>query len=148
MCQCQQQSCTIESQSLISIFDTKTSIFFSFSKTNKLGSSIHVLYFLKLAAYFCSTWMTSCMQLKKLEGQSFRTGILLGGWRQSVQKNVNLNNIQTARQTEFVTQRTNRLKIRMNILSNMFYYLNGKIEQDWLNLPFGSFKVKCKKLFL
>ena len=62
--------------------------------------------------------------------------------------NVNLNNIQTTRQTKFVTQRTNRLKIGMNILSDRFYYLNGKIELDWLNLPFGSYKVKCKKLFL
>ena len=46
--------------------------------------------------------------------------------------NVNLNNIQTTRQTKFITQRTNRLKIGMNILSNRFYYLNGKIDLDYL----------------
>ena len=28
-------------------------------------SSIHVLYFLLHASYFCSTWMTSCVYLKK-----------------------------------------------------------------------------------
>ena len=37
--------------------------------------------------------------------------------------NLNLNNIQTTRQTKFATQRTNRLKIAMNILSNRFRYL-------------------------
>ena len=42
----------------------------------------------------------------------------------------------------------NRLKIGMNMLSNRFFYLNGKIELDWFNLSFNSFKVKCKKLFL
>ena len=45
------------------------------------------------------------------------------------------------------TTKLNVLKIGMNILSNRFYYLNGKIELYWLNLPFGSYKVKCKKLF-
>ena len=62
--------------------------------------------------------------------------------------NFNLNNIQTTRQTEFATQRTNRFKIRMNILSNRLHYLKGKIELDLLNLSFGSYNVKCKKLFL
>ena len=33
----------------------------------KSTSSIHVLYFLLHAAYFCFTWMTSCMHLKKIE---------------------------------------------------------------------------------
>ena len=33
-------------------------------------------------------------------------------------------------------------------LSNRFVILNGKINIDWLNLPFESYKIKCKKLLL
>ena len=41
-----------------------------------------------------------------------------------------------------------RYKIGSNLLHNRFTVLNGKIELDWLNLPFNSFKLKCKTLFL
>ena len=41
-----------------------------------------------------------------------------------------------------------RYKIGSNLLHNRFTVLNGKIELDWLNLPFNSFKFKCKTLFL
>ena len=43
---------------------------------------------------------------------------------------------------------TKNYKIGNNILSNHFIILNGKIKYDWLNLPFNSFKLKCKELFL
>ena len=43
---------------------------------------------------------------------------------------------------------TKNYKIGNNILSNRFIILNGKIKYDWLNLPFNSFKLKCKELFL
>ena len=43
---------------------------------------------------------------------------------------------------------TKNYKIGSNILSNRFIILNGKIKYDWLNLPFNSFKLKCKELFL
>ena len=62
--------------------------------------------------------------------------------------NVNINFRNTSRQIHFHTHKSNRLKIGMNMLSNRFFYLNGKIELDWFNLSFNSFKVKCKKLFL
>ena len=48
-----------------------------------VSSSIHVLYFLRHAAYFWSTWITPCVHLKKYEGLLFWTDILVGGWRLS-----------------------------------------------------------------
>ena len=39
------------------------------------------------------------------------------------------------------------LKVGMNLISNRFYYLNGKIEMDWLNLSYNTYKVKCKNYF-
>ena len=62
--------------------------------------------------------------------------------------NINFNNIHTSRQTRFMTSKANRLKVGMNLISNRLYYLNGKIEMDWLNLSYNTYKVKCKKLFL
>ena len=41
-----------------------------------------------------------------------------------------------------------RYKIGSNLLHNRFTVLNGKIELDWLNLSFNSFKLKCNTLFL
>ena len=34
------------------------------------------------------------------------------------------------------------------ILLNRLHVLNGKIDKTWLNLSLGSFKIKCKELFL
>ena len=48
--------------------------------------------------------------------------------------NLNYNIIQTSRQTNCMTAKTNRLKLGMNLISNRFFYLNGKINLDWLNL--------------
>ena len=49
-------------------------------------SSIHVLYFLGHAAYFW-LYLDDVMRVfEKLEGQSFWTGILVGGCRLSVRK--------------------------------------------------------------
>ena len=59
-----------------------------------------------------------------------------------------INNIHTTRQTRFMTSKANKLKVGMNQISNRFYYLNAKIELDWLNLSYNTNKVKCKKLFL
>ena len=61
--------------------------------------------------------------------------------------NINLNNIQTSRQTRFMTSKGNRLKVGMNTISNRFYNLNGKIDMDWLNLTYNTYKVKCKKKY-
>ena len=62
--------------------------------------------------------------------------------------NLNLNAVNTSRQTTFITNKENRFKVGMNAFSNRTWYLNGKIKQDWLNLPFNSYKIKCKRLFL
>ena len=63
--------------------------------------------------------------------------------------NIFLNNIQTPRQTTFMTMKKNRLRIGMNIISNRFNSLNGKIELDWLNLSYIYYKIKLKiKFFL
>ena len=43
---------------------------------------------------------------------------------------------------------TKQYKIGNNLLSNRFVILNGKINYEWLNLPFESYKLKCKALFL
>ena len=45
--------------------------------------------------------------------------------------NVNINFRNTSRQIHFHTHKSNRLKIGMNMISNRFFYLNGKIELDW-----------------
>ena len=60
---------------------------------------------------------------------------------------LNLYNIQTRRQTTFATLKNNRLKVGMNTISNRFYHLNGKINLDWLNLSYDTFKIKCKNKF-
>ena len=39
-------------------------------------------------------------------------------------------------------------KVGNNLLANRFTCLNGKIELNWLNLPYETFKIKCKKEFL
>ena len=39
-------------------------------------------------------------------------------------------------------------KIGNSLLSNSFVILNGKINFEWLNLPFNSYKLKCKSMSL
>ena len=61
---------------------------------------------------------------------------------------LNLNIINTSRQSDFKINRSNKTRQGMNITCNKFLQLNGKIPLSWFNLPFNSFKIKCKKLFL
>ena len=61
---------------------------------------------------------------------------------------LNYNGIFTSRQSKFMTRKENKLKVGLNSVSNRFFYLNGKIELDWLNLSYNSYKIKCKNLFL
>ena len=51
----------------------------SYCQTHVPGKTV-VYLFLQHAAQICPTWMTSCMQFEKLEGYSFGTDILEGGW--------------------------------------------------------------------
>ena len=62
--------------------------------------------------------------------------------------NINFNAILTPRQTSFSINKTCRLKIGMNIISNRFNSLNGKINLNWLNLTYDTYKIYCKRLFL
>ena len=61
---------------------------------------------------------------------------------------INYNNTITSRQTKFSINKMNRYKVGMNVFSNRLWYINGKIDLEWLNLSFNSFKIKCKKKFL
>ena len=56
---------------IVDTLEVRLSNFLSQIIENKTGyntRSIRVLYFLLHAVYFCSTCMTSCVHLKKLEG--------------------------------------------------------------------------------
>ena len=61
---------------------------------------------------------------------------------------INFNYVHTSRQTHFITLKSNRLRLGMNIISNRFSTLNGRIDLNWFNLSYDSYKVKCKKTFL
>ena len=62
--------------------------------------------------------------------------------------NLNINQILTSRQTNFLIMKTNNNKVGLNILTNRLHILNGKIPLSWLNLTLSTFKVKCKQLLL
>ena len=40
-----------------------------------------------------------------------------------------------------------RIRVGMNILTNRMRDLNEKINLDWLNQSFSSYKIKCKAIF-
>ena len=62
--------------------------------------------------------------------------------------NLNVNQILTSRQMNFLIMKTNNTKVGLNILTNGFHTLNGVIPLSWLNLSLSTFKVKCKQLLL
>ena len=62
--------------------------------------------------------------------------------------NLNLNAVNKPRQTAFITNKEKRLKVGMNAFSNRAWFLNGKIKLEWLNLPYNSYKIKCKHFLL
>ena len=61
---------------------------------------------------------------------------------------LNLNSILHSRQTKFSVNTTNRYKVGMNILSNRLSHLNGKIDLNWLNSSYNTYKKHCKDRFL
>ena len=71
--------------------------------------------------------------------------------------NVNFNSIEyaqlnfyqvlTGRQTHFKTLKNNAYKVGLNSFTNRLYFINDKIPLEWLNLTFGTYKMKCKKTF-
>ena len=56
--------------------------------------------------------------------------------------NLNLNIINTSRQSMFPINKTNRLKVGYNALSSRFHLINGMVNLKWLNLSFASYKIK------
>ena len=41
-----------------------------------------------------------------------------------------------------------RLRVGVNALSNRFWFLNDKIDLNYLSLSFDTFKIKMKELFI
>ena len=105
-------------------------------------------------------WMLSFNELHEMAGRA--TPMQLRDYKISLQLyktmdvqlaetdwiNLNLNAVITSRQTKFITNKANRVRVGMNAFSNRAWHINGKINLDWLNLSYNSYKVKCKKLFL
>ena len=61
---------------------------------------------------------------------------------------LNFNQILTGRQTNFITLKSNAIKVGMNCLTNRLTVINNKIPFNWLNLSLGTYKIKCKSMFL
>ena len=115
---------------------------------------------IKMCTKRLDTWMLSYNNLNEMAGRA--TPNKLMDYKLALQLyrvvnnqvpvpdwvHLNLYNIQTRRQTTFATLKNNRLKVGMNTISNRFYHLNGKINLDWLNLSYDTYKIKCKNKFL
>ena len=56
--------------------------------------------------------------------------------------------VVTGRQTKFFMHKNNKYKIGLNIITNRFHAISNKIELDWLNLSYPTYKYEMKKLFL
>ena len=56
------------------------------------------------------------------------------------------NQIITSRPTKFKNK--NRLRVGLNALANRLFILNEQIPLNWLDGGYGTFKVKCKELFI
>ncbi len=61
---------------------------------------------------------------------------------------LNFQMINTSRQTLLEIQNCSVYKVGNNILSNRLSCLNKKLHLELLNLPFETYKIKCKNLFL
>ena len=55
---------------------------------------------------------------------------------------------QNQLQASITINKTCRLKIGMNIISNRFNNLNGKIDHNWLNLKYSTYKPIANAYFL
>ena len=52
------------------------------------------------------------------------------------------------RRNRFQFFTSSNYKVGNNLMVNRFRQLNNKIDYNWLNESFNSYKIKCKKLFL
>jgi hypothetical protein len=62
--------------------------------------------------------------------------------------NLNLQQIDTSRQTSFITILQKTYNVGFDILNNKFYSLNREIPLEWFNKSMDSFKIACKNKFL
>ena len=60
---------------------------------------------------------------------------------------LNSNQILTSRQANFITSKSNSIKVGIKCLTNRLYLLNGKIPLLSLNSTIDTFKVKLLLLF-
>ena len=44
--------------------------------------------------------------------------------------------------------RSNTLRVGLNALGNRLACINGKINLQWLNLSYYTFKIRCKEIFI
>ena len=115
---------------------------------------------IKVCAKTNDNWLLSFPQLHEMAGRAtpeklmqyklalqlyrtFNDAIPTQDWT-----TINFNAIFTTRQTKFAISNSSRLKVGMNKVSNRFHHLNNKIELNWLNMTYGTYKINCKKLFL
>ena len=61
---------------------------------------------------------------------------------------LNFNQVLTGRQENFKIIRNNVYKVGLNSLSNRLHFINDQIPLNWLNCSFGTYKIRCKSLFL
>ena len=98
---------------------------------------LHILHKRALPEKFC--FYRHCLLLFKV----FNNSIPEKDWL-----DLNFRMINTSRQTHFEIANNSNYKVGNNILSNRFSFLNKKISLEMLNLPFETYKVKCKGIFL
>ena len=87
--------------------------------------------------------MFSKYKLSLLLYKTFNDGLPEADWLM-----LNFDQVNTGRQSKFIIQKSNKLLVGLNILSNRLHVLNNKIPLEWLNLSIDSFKIQCKKQFL
>ena len=115
---------------------------------------------LKLCAKSVDLWMLSFTHLHEMAGRATPNQMMDYKLALQLYKtfnyrcpivdwvSLNFNQIMGSRQTKFSINMTNRKKVGMNALSNRLWYINGKINVDWFNCSFDTYKVNCKGLFL
>ena len=126
-------------------------------KNSLLSASARAL---KLCAKSVDLWMLSFAHLHEMVGRATPNQMMTYKLALQLYKtfnyrcptmdwvSLNFNQIMGTRQKKFSINMTNSKKVGMNALSNRLWYLNGKIDTDWLNHSFDTFKVNCKKLLL
>ena len=61
---------------------------------------------------------------------------------------LNLNQVNTTRQLNFITSKSNKKKVGLNALADRLFTLNNKIPLAYLNKSLDAFKMNCKNAFL